>query len=147
MKCISKRSSTLRNTLEVIVGFQKDFFSKGNGNLKPMCLNDAASILGVHESTISRAVKDKYLQCRHGIFPLNYFFKAAVPTSTSSEGVTSEKIKLMIKEIIENEDKSSPLSDRAITEKLNEEGVDISRRTVAKYRESMGILGTSGRKN
>ncbi len=147
MKCISKRSSTLRNTLEVIVDFQKDFFSKGNGNLKPMCLNDAASILGVHESTISRAVKDKYLQCRHGIFPLNYFFKAAVPTSTSSEGVTSEKIKLMIKEIIENEDKSSPLSDRAITEKLNEEGVDISRRTVAKYRESMGILGTSGRKN
>lgn len=147
VKCISKRSSTLKNTIETIVDIQQDFFKKGRGSLKPMCLNDVASILGVHESTVSRAVKDKYLQCRHGIYPLNYFFKAALPSSASLSSVTAEKIKLMIKEIIENEDSSSPLSDREITEKLTNSGISISRRTVAKYRESMGILGTSGRKH
>lgn len=147
MKCISKRSSTLKNTVETIVSIQKEFFKNGSGNLKPMCLNDVASAIGVHESTVSRAVKDKYLQCRYGIYPLNYFFKAAVPSSVSSINVTAEKIKLMIKDFIDNEDSSSPLSDREITERLNNEGINISRRTVAKYRESMGILGTSGRKS
>jgi len=147
MKCISRRSSTLKNTIEIIVDIQHDFFLNGGGNLKPMCLNDVATALGMHESTVSRAVKDKYVQCRHGIYPLNYFFKAAVPSAISSDSITAERIKLMIKEYIDEEDSSSPLSDREITEKLTSAGINISRRTVAKYRESMGILGTSGRKH
>ncbi|MBR5468807.1 MAG: RNA polymerase factor sigma-54 [Firmicutes bacterium] len=147
MKCISKRNSTLKNTIEVIVDIQNEFFLNGKGSLKPMCLNDVAAALGIHESTVSRAVKDKYVQCRHGIYPLNYFFKVALPSADSSGSLTAEAIKLMIKNLIDEEDNSSPLSDREITEKLNDSGISISRRTVAKYRESMGILGTSGRKN
>lgn len=149
MKCISKRNSTLLKTLEIMLEIQKDFFNFGPGYLHPMKLNDVAQRIGMHESTVSRAVRDKYLQCSWGILPLNYFFSTGMMSRNTQgdEGkITPESIKMKIKEIIDTENKLSPLSDRAITENLNAQGIDISRRTVAKYRESMGILGTTGRK-
>lgn len=143
--CINKRNSTLMKTLKCIVDIQKDFFDYGAGYIKPMCLNDVAKVIEMHESTVSRTIKQKYIQCCHGVFPLSYFFQSSI-SSDSGEKVTPEKIKLLIKEIVENEDPSSPLSDRAITEILNGKGIEISRRTVAKYRGMLGMHGTSGRK-
>lgn len=145
MTCIAKRNATLMKTLESIVEIQKDFFDNGAGHVKPMCLNDVAQVIGMHESTVSRSIKQKYLQCRYGVYPLSYFFQTCV-ASGEAENLTPERIKIMIKDIVDGEDKKTPLSDREITEKLNQSGVDISRRTVAKYREAIGILGTSGRK-
>lgn len=149
IKCISKRNTTLLKTIEVIVELQNGFFDNGPGNLKPLKLMDVAERINMHESTVSRAVRDKYLQCSWGVFALCSFFSTGV-CSRNAEGLegktTPETIKLKMKGIIENEDKQSPLSDREITEKLNEKGIEISRRTVAKYREAMGILGATGRR-
>lgn len=145
IKCISRRNATIMKTVEAMVAMQLDFFDKGPGNLNPMRLSDIAERIDMHESTVSRAVKDKYLQCSWGMFPLSYFFTKAM-AKDDDETVSQEKIKAMIKKIIAEEDKASPLSDRIITEKLNDEGIKISRRTVAKYREAMGIPGTTGRK-
>ena len=106
---------------------------------------DVAEELKIHESTVSRAVKEKYLQCDRGVFPLHEFFSKAM----AAEGavVSADSIKERLKSIIEEEDKKKPLSDRELTEKLVSEGIQISRRTVAKYREAMGIAGAAGRKS
>ena len=149
IKCVSKRHETLMKTMEVIVDTQKEFFSKNSGELKPMRLIDVAEKIEVHESTVSRAIKDKYVQCSHGVYPLSRFFCNGIASKNSNskdDMTTADAIKSRITKIIEGEDKKSPLSDRVITEMLNDEGVAISRRTVAKYRESMGIAGASGRK-
>ncbi len=146
MDCIQKRNHTLQRTLEIIVDIQQDFFFHGKGHVRPMCLNDVASRLEMHESTVSRAVKQKYIQCQFGVFPLSYFFQSQV-SSAAETAWTQEKVTLLIRAILEQEDKKAPYSDRRIMELLQEQGVDISRRTVAKYREAAGILGMSGRKN
>ncbi|MBE6008183.1 MAG: RNA polymerase factor sigma-54 [Lachnospiraceae bacterium] len=146
IKCIARRGTTLLKTVEAMINMQTDFLDKGPGNLSPMRLSDIAEVIGMHESTVSRAVRDKYLQCSWGVFPLSFFFSKAMATD-DDETVSQEKIKMMIRNIIAGEDKASPLSDREITERLNEEGIKISRRTVAKYREAIGIPGASSRKN
>ena len=147
LKCIDKRNSTLLSTLELIVSIQHSFFDNAEDRLVPMKLSDISDKLEIHESTVSRAVRDKYIQCDKGIFPISHFFTSAVAKTNSSEGeVSQHSVKLKIKEIIEKEDKKKPLSDRAITELLEAEGISISRRTVAKYREAMDIPGTSVRK-
>lgn len=149
MKCIDRRNSTLMSTLRLIVKIQRDFFDNGTGNLAPMKLSDISLRLNVHESTVSRAVRDKYIQCVWGIFPISYFFSSSVSKASSDEiggEISQDTVKLKIKEIIGNEDKSKPLSDRAVSEMLEADGISISRRTVAKYRESLGIPGTSVRK-
>lgn len=143
--CINKRNSTLIKTLNCIVSLQKDFFDNGIGHVKPMRLGDIAEIIEMHESTVSRTVKQKYIQCRHGIFPLSYFFQSGIPSGVSGQ-TSADEIKSMIREIIDNESHGSPLSDREITSLLNEKGIKISRRTVAKYRSAIGMRGTSGRK-
>lgn len=113
---------------------------------------DIAEELDIHESTVSRAVSNKYLQCSWEVFPLNYFFsrgvmrKNSIVQTSEESGVTVAGIKRALCEIIENENKNKPYSDRIIAEKLEEKGIMISRRTVAKYREEEGIPGTSGRK-
>lgn len=145
MKCISRRNATLFKTLEIIINLQREFFDKGQGNLNPMKLSDVAERIKMHESTVSRAVRDKYLQCSWGIFPLSYFFTNGMSTDSEKE-VTPERIKIVIKEIIEKENKKSPLSDRCITEKLNDMGINISRRTVTKYREASSIMSAAGRR-
>ena len=145
VKCISRRKETLYNIISAIVSKQTEFFDKGEGYIKPLTLNDIANDAGIHESTVSRTARGKYIQCRHGVYPLNYFFRQAV-SEAFGQGVTQEKIQAMIKNLIDNEDKSAPLSDRKIADELLSMGVDISRRTVAKYRGIMGINGISGRK-
>ncbi|MBS7220532.1 MAG: RNA polymerase factor sigma-54 [Clostridiales bacterium] len=148
IKCINKRNSTLMSTLELILEMQMPFFEKGIGNLLPMKLADIAERLDIHESTVSRAVRDKYIQCSWGIFPMNYFFSSAVhKTDCSDADISRENVKLRIKEIISAEDKHKPLSDREITAILEKENIRISRRTVTKYRESLGIAGTGMRKS
>jgi RNA polymerase sigma-54 factor len=127
------------------VKFQKDFFDKGILYLKPMNLKDVAEDAEVHESTVSRAISGKYVQTPRGIFEIKYFFSSGVNAS-DGEGVSSESVKRRIKEIIDGENAAKPLSDSKITEILNKEGIDISRRTVAKYREEMGIPSSQGRK-
>ncbi|MPM52122.1 RNA polymerase sigma-54 factor [bioreactor metagenome] len=149
IKCIDKRNSTFMSTLNLIVDKQLIFFENGIGHLSPMKLSDISSKLNIHESTVSRAIRDKYIQCRHGVFPVAYFFTCAASSALSQDEqpVSQESVKNMIKEIINNEDKHIPFSDREISELLQKKGVTVSRRTVAKYREAMEIGGTCLRKD
>lgn len=146
LQCISKRESTLAATADSIVAHQRAFFLHNDGQLKPLRMVDIAEQMEVHESTISRAVRDKYLQCDRGVFPLSFFFSKAL--AAEGEGaVSADSIQQKIRQMIAQEDKRKPLSDRELTEILNAEKIQISRRTVAKYREAMGIPGASGRKH
>lgn len=150
LKCINRRNVTVISTINIITKLQKPFFDNGVKSLVPMTLSDISSRLDIHESTVSRAVRDKYIQCSWGVFPLSYFFSApVVAKSCSGEAldVSRNSIKLRIKELISAEDKKHPLSDRVISEVLEKEGISVSRRTVAKYRESMDIAGASVRKD
>ncbi len=143
LQCISRRESTLQQVAEYILRRQAAFFT--GGQLEPLRLVDVAEALGIHESTVSRAVKEKYLQCGRGIFPLSYFFSKAMVKAAAA--VSAESIKERLKAIIKEENQKRPFSDRELTEKLQAEGIEISRRTVAKYREAMGIAGAAGRKS
>lgn len=144
--CIQKRNQTLMKLARVLVENQSYFFQYGKAYLRPMKMKDAAQIMGVHESTVSRAVKDKYLQCCWGTYPLDYFFKSGIYDKKSQEMVTTDLVKQAMQAIIENENKEKPLSDQKLSKTLAEKGIHISRRTVAKYRESMGIADCRGRK-
>ncbi|MFR8868215.1 MAG: RNA polymerase factor sigma-54, partial [Lachnospiraceae bacterium] len=137
---IGKREETLAAVAEAIVDWQRDFFDKGKASLKPMNLLDIAQELDVHESTVSRAVRDKYLECRWGIFELKYFF-----SNKTSDG-NNCNVLTCIQEIIRSENKQKPLSDAKIAEQLEKKGIRISRRTVTKYREQMQIPNTQMRK-
>lgn len=146
MQCIRRRESTLQQVAEYIVRRQAAFFSAPRGELAPLRLADVAEALGLHESTVSRAVKEKYLQCERGTFPLSAFFSQAMPKAEEASSISAESIKNRLKALIAAEDRTKPLSDRELTEQLTAEGIRISRRTVAKYREALGIAGASGRK-
>lgn len=137
---IGKREETLAAVAEAIVDWQREFFEKGKASLKPMNLLDIAQELDVHESTVSRAVRDKYLECRWGIFELKYFF-----SNKTSDG-NNCNVLTCIQEIIRSENKQKPLSDAKIAEQLEKKGIRISRRTVTKYREQMQIPNTQMRK-
>lgn len=137
---IGKREETLAAVAEAIVDWQREFFEKGKASLKPMNLLDIAQELDVHESTVSRAVRDKYLECRWGIFELKYFF-----SNKTSDG-NNCNVRTCIQEIIRSENKQKPLSDAKIAEQLEKKGIRISRRTVTKYREQMQIPNTQMRK-
>lgn len=144
--CIGQRNTTLMRVSKCIVDYQEPFFKLGTGHMKPLRLQDVAEMMGVHESTVSRAIRDKYLQCAWGIFPMNYFFSKSISSKNGGDKITTEQVKKGIMDIIDEEDKKKPFSDRVITERLVERGVKISRRTVAKYREEMGIKDAGGRK-
>lgn len=146
--CITQRTSTLSRVMHVLVEKQHDFFLNGIGHKRPMRLVDLADELQLHESTISRTLRGKYLQCSWGVFPLNYFLTSvATKTSDSAEEKTPEQIKALIQKIIDDEDKKKPYSDQAISQKLEEYDIKISRRTVNKYRTEMGLPDKSGRKS
>ena len=140
LRNIGKREETLAAVAEAIVDWQREFFEKGKAFLKPMNLLDIAQELDVHESTVSRAVRDKYLECRWGIFELKYFF-----SNKTSDG-NNCNVLTCIQEIIRSENKQKPLSDAKIAEQLEKKGIRISRRTVTKYREQMQIPNTQMRK-
>lgn len=146
IRAIEQRRKTIIRVTECIVEKQKDFFEKGVAYLKPMILRDVAETVGMHESTISRVTTNKYVHTPQGLFELKYFFNSAI-RRTADEDIASEAVKQAIKKLIDGEDKENPLSDQAIVELLERnEGIQIARRTVAKYREVMGILASSKRK-
>lgn len=132
------RKSTVMRLAEYIVEKQEDFFVFGEIGLTPMLVKDAAAALGVAESTVSRAVNHKYLACPRGVFALRYFFTQAV-AAEDGEGVSQSAVKAVIAQLVESENKHKPYSDDALSRLLKQQGIDIARRTVAKYRESLNI--------
>lgn len=145
LKNIETRKSTILKIAEVIVSEQNEFFNKGPKYIKPMRLKDIALNLGYHESTISRGINNKYILTPFGLFDFKYFFSTAIQ-SDEEDGTSSTKIKNMIKEFINEEDKLKPLSDDKICKLLKNKGIVVARRTVAKYREELNILSSSKRK-
>lgn len=144
-RCIEERKNTLMRVSREIVDIQKNFFESPEGKRVPMNLEDIASRLELHESTVSRAIRNKFLQCSRGIYPLNYFFAKGV--SNRDREVTVDDIKKAIVKLVDQENKKKPLSDQKIAEALKQCGMEISRRTVAKYRNELLIPDASGRRN
>ena len=125
--------------MKAIIGWQQRFFQDGDeADLRPMILKDIADKTGLDISTVSRVSNIKYAQTRWGTFPLRYFFSDGYVTENGEE-MSTRKIKVILKEIIDQEDKRKPLSDEALTKMMAEKGFPIARRTIAKYREQMGI--------
>jgi len=146
IKSIEHRKSTIYRVLEKIIELQREFFDFGKEHLKPMTLREIADSLEMHESTVSRAIRDKYIYTERGTIKIKDLFTTGISSSGSGEDVSTNIIKNSIKELIENEDRKAPLSDQGICDILNKKGMNISRRTVAKYREEMGIKSSKGRK-
>ncbi len=145
IKSIHQRQRTIYRVAESIIKFQRDFFEKGIAHLRPLVLRDVAEDLNMHESTISRVTTNKYMHTPRGVFELKYFFNSSISSFTGG-AVASESVKERIRQLVQNEDTRKPYSDKAIVEKLREENIDIARRTVAKYRELLGILPSNLRK-
>ncbi|MGE5417539.1 MAG: RNA polymerase factor sigma-54 [Acidobacteriota bacterium] len=146
VKSIEHRRLTLYKVARCIVDIQRDFLDQGVKCLKPLNLRKVAEIVGVHESTISRATANKYIQTPQGVYELKYFFSSGVESAANEDGLSSRSIKKTIKDMINDEDPKNPLSDQQICEILHNRGIQISRRTVAKYRGELGISSTSTRK-
>lgn len=146
IRAIEQRRRTIIKVTECIVEKQKDFFEKGVAFLRPMILRDIAEAVGMHESTISRVTSNKYVHTPQGLFELKYFFNSSIERMGDDESIASESVKQAIKKIIASEDKNNPLSDQAIVKILEDQDIKIARRTVAKYREMLGILPSSKRK-
>lgn len=144
VKNIEQRRSTVLRCVRCIVDRQEDFFRGGRSAPRPMTLADVAADTGVHESTVSRAVKGKYLQCARGLFPLSAFFSRALPSG--QEDNSAQQAKAALRELIDREDKRAPLSDQKLCQALAGQDLILSRRTVAKYRDEMGIPSAPGRK-
>jgi RNA polymerase sigma-54 factor len=146
IRAIEQRRKTIIRVTECIVDKQRDFLEKGVAYLKPMILRDVAETVGMHESTISRVTTNKYVHTPQGLFELKYFFNSSI-RRMADDDIASESVKQAIRKIIEGEDKGLPLSDQQIVELLaKRDGIQIARRTVAKYREMLGILSSSKRK-
>ena len=149
-EAIEKRGSTLLNLAKCLIEVQEEFFLYGQKSLRPFMMKEAAQRLSVHESTISRTVKGKYLQCSWGVYPFSYFFSRGLKQPAGNlqekEDMSTVRIRQRLKELMEGEDKRAPYSDQQLKELLEQEGIVISRRTVVKYREAMGISNSSGRK-
>lgn len=145
IKSIHQRQRTIYKVTESIVRYQQDFFEKGPGFIRPMILRDIANDIGMHESTVSRVTTNKYVHTPRGIFELKYFFNSGI-NKTDGDSLASESVKLKIKALISAEDPKDPLSDQKIVELLEKDGIQIARRTVAKYREMLRILPSSKRK-
>ncbi|EJE7234722.1 RNA polymerase factor sigma-54 [Clostridium sporogenes] len=147
IKSIENRKSTIYRVLEKILEIQRDYFDFGIEFLKPMTLREIADSLGMHESTISRAIRDKYINTNRGTILIKDLFTTGITANNSTgEDISVEFIKKEIKELIDKEDKKKPISDQIICNILNNKGIQISRRTVAKYREELGIQSSKCRK-
>lgn len=145
IRSIEQRRQTIYNVVNAVVKYQADFFEEGPKHLKTLTLKQIADEVGIHESTVSRSINGKYMQSPRGVFELKYFFTSGV-SGSKGEGIASESIKTFIREIVDNENPKAPLSDQAIVEMLLDRGIDISRRTVAKYRDEMNLPSSSKRK-
>ena len=145
IKSIQQRQRTIYKVTESILKLQRDFFDYGINYLKPLVLRDIADDVEMHESTISRVVTNKYMHTPRGIFELKYFFSSRIQ-KTSGDAVASKSVKEEIKKIVSAENPKKPYSDSDIVDLLKKSGIEIARRTVAKYREMMGVLPSSKRK-
>lgn len=145
IKSIEQRKQTIYNVVTAVVKYQKDFFDYGGKYLKTLTLKDIAEEVGIHESTVSRSINGKYMQCPRGVFEIKHFFSAGV-SDRQGGGISSNSIKEFIKEIVEKENPKKPYSDQKMVEIFENKGIEISRRTIAKYRDEMGILSSSKRK-
>jgi RNA polymerase sigma-54 factor len=145
VKSIYQRLQTIFKVANSIVKFQRPFFEHGIGHLRPLVLKDVAEDIGMHESTISRATANKYAHTPQGIFELKFFFTSGVK-AVDGEDVSAETVKEKIRTLVAGEDQDNPLSDQAIADILHTDQINIARRTVAKYRQALGILPSSRRK-
>ncbi|MCP4291447.1 MAG: RNA polymerase factor sigma-54 [bacterium] len=146
IKTIEQRRRTMIKVMEAIVAEQHEFFEKGSIALRPLTLQQVATTIGMHESTVSRVTRQKYVQTPRGVFSLKFFFSAGLDSSGSEGEISAKAVKVMIQDIVSNENPSKPLSDKKIVDMLQEKNLKIARRTVAKYREQMGILSARMRK-
>jgi RNA polymerase sigma-54 factor len=145
IKSLHQRQQTILNIAKEIVHRQRDFMDKGVAQLKPLTMVQVAEVVGVHETTVSRAVSGKYIQTPQGMFEMKYFFTAGIQTATG-DGMSNTSVKDMIAEIFKKEDTGKPLSDQEVVRMLKEKGIVIARRTVAKYRTELNILPSNLRK-
>jgi RNA polymerase sigma-54 factor len=145
IKSLHQRQQTILNIAKEIVHRQREFMEKGVAHLKPLTMVQVAEVVGVHETTVSRAVSGKYMQTPQGIFEMKYFFTAGIQTATG-DGMSNTSVKDMIAEIFKKEDASKPLSDQEVVKMLKDKGIVIARRTVAKYRTELNILPSNLRK-
>ena len=145
IKSIQQRQRTIYKVTESIVKHQLEFFEKGPAHIRPMILKDIANDIEMHESTVSRVTTNKYVHTPRGIFELKYFFNSGI-SKTDGDSLASESVKLKIKDLVAKENAKKPLSDQKIVDLLRDDGIEIARRTVAKYRDVLGILPSSKRK-
>jgi RNA polymerase sigma-54 factor len=145
IKSLHQRQQTISNIGREIVKRQRDFMEKGVAHLRPMTMAQVAEVVGVHETTVSRAVSGKYMQTPQGVFEMKYFFTAGLQTA-SGDGVSNTSVKDMIADIFKAEDTAKPLSDQEVVKMLADKGITIARRTVAKYRDELNILPSNLRK-
>ncbi len=144
VKCIEEREATMRKVIEKIVTEQKEFFDHGTAYIKPLKLKDVADTVGIHESTVSRITSGKYIQCPQGVIELKKLFSRGVHTSNGKK-LSLEKIKSMVREIIEDEPAQCAFSDEDISRILSMKDIKVARRTIAKYRKTLGIPNSSKR--
>lgn len=145
IKSLHQRQQTIMNIAREIVSRQREFMEKGIAFLKPLTMVQVAEVVGVHETTVSRAVSGKYIQTPQGVFEMKYFFTSGIQTA-SGEGMSNTSVKDMIADIFSNEDSMKPLSDQEVVLMLSQKGIVIARRTVAKYRSELSILPSNLRK-
>jgi RNA polymerase sigma-54 factor len=143
---IEQRQRTIERITREIINAQKEFFEDGVAHLKPLTMTQIADVVGVHETTVSRAIANKYIRTPHGVFDFKYFFTPGYQAQ-SGEAVSNTSVKEMIADLISLEDKAGPLSDQELVAKLQSKGITIARRTVAKYREELGILPSNLRRD
>ena len=146
VEALRQRYNTLENTMKAILDYQHDYFIDGNeSNLKPMVLKDIAEITGFDISTISRVVNSKYIETHFGIYPLKYFFSEGLENQAGEE-VSTRELKKALQECVDNEDKHKPLTDDQLVEEMEKKGYKVARRTIAKYRDQLGIAKARLRK-
>jgi RNA polymerase sigma-54 factor len=143
---IEQRQRTIERITREILKAQLDFFEQGVSQLKPLTMTQVADIVGVHETTVSRAIANKYIKTPHGVFDIKYFFTTGYQAESGAT-VSNTSVKELIADLVTVEDKSSPLSDQTIVSKLQDKGLKVARRTVAKYREELGILPSNLRRD
>ena len=143
---IEQRQQTIERITREIIKVQRDFFEEGVHKLRPLTMTQIADAVGVHETTVSRAIANKYIRTPHGVFDMKFFFTPGYENATG-ESVSNKSVKEMINELVSLEDKGRPLSDQELVAKLKEKGINIARRTVAKYREELGLLPSNLRRD
>jgi RNA polymerase sigma-54 factor len=145
IQAIEQRRQTMLKVMNFIVDRQRDFFEKGIEYLKPLTLREVAEVINMHESTVSRVTNEKYVQTPRGVLPLKFFFSSALSTA-SGEDASARSIRAKLEKMVSEENSAKPLTDQQIVHLFQEQGIQIARRTVAKYRDQLGILPARMRK-